>query len=56
MGHSSIDSTLATAPSRVEPGGRNRRVLPDPALIQTINMVRYEGLDLSRVIVREHPL
>jgi integrase len=52
MGHAQVAMTRRYG----RKDSQNRRLLPDSVLIQAIDLVRFEGLDLSRVIVCDHPL
>ncbi|WP_193727940.1 tyrosine-type recombinase/integrase [Paraburkholderia franconis] len=51
MGHAQVSMTRRYG----RKDGQNRRLLPDSVLIQAIDMVHYDGLNLSRVIVCDHP-
>jgi integrase len=47
MGHAQVAMTRRYG----KKDARNRRVFPDRALIEAIDMIRYDGLDLSHVTV-----
>ncbi|MEX3973211.1 tyrosine-type recombinase/integrase [Paraburkholderia caribensis] len=49
MGHAQVAMTRRYG----KKDERNRRIFPDRSLIEAIDMVRYDGLDLSHVTVDE---